>query len=62
MTCSCGHPISTEAESREEAVAKLKGEWTPEMVDSHMKEKHPGETMTVEQAHAQIEQSLEPAE
>lgn len=62
MTCSCGHVFSVEAESRDEAVMKMKGMMDEAGVKAHMDEKHQGEPlMTVEKAHAEIEKGLMPA-
>lgn len=59
MTCSCGDTMTVEADSREEAVSKMKGMWDEAAVTKHMTEKHPGEPMiSVADAHAQIDQKL----
>ena len=56
LTCTCGHVDTVEAVSREEAVEMIKAKWTPEAIDQHMKEKHPGEpAMTKEMADAHVE-------
>ncbi|RJQ36394.1 hypothetical protein C4552_03850 [Candidatus Parcubacteria bacterium] len=61
MTCSCGDVMSVEAESRDEAVAKLKGTMDQAALDKHVADKHPNMTLTLTDAHAQIEQNLQPA-
>lgn len=58
MTCSCGDPFSCEAENRDGAVAKMKAMMTSDAIDQHMAEKHPGQTMTMADAHAEIEKNL----
>ena len=60
MTCSCGHTMSVEAGSKEEAVSKMKEMMTPETISAHASEKHPGEPVpSVEETHAMIDQKLE---
>lgn len=61
MVCSCGDPMTVEAETREEAVAKLQGMMTEEAIAAHMTDKHPGEQQipSVADVHAQIAQRLE---
>lgn len=63
LTCSCGHTMSVEADSREEGVAKMKAMMTEAALAQHLKAYHkPGEpTPTLAQAHAQIEQNLREA-
>lgn len=62
ITCSCGHEMSVEADTREEAVSKMKEEWNEDAVATHMADNHKGEPpMSVAQAHAQIEQNLKVA-
>ncbi len=59
MQCSCGHVMTVDAKSREEAVSKLKATMTEEAVVAHMQEKHPGEPMlTQAQVHAGIQQGV----
>ncbi len=51
--------MDVEADSREEAVSKMKGTWNQAALDQHLAEKHPGEpTISLADAHAQIEQKL----
>lgn len=58
MTCTCGQVMTVEADSREEAVEKLKAMTTENTISQHMAEKHPGEPVpTKEQADAMIEQT-----
>lgn len=55
--------MPVEAETRSDAVAKLQGMMTAEMIASHMAEKHQGEPlMSVADCHAMIERDLEPKE
>lgn len=62
MTCTCGHVMKVEAESREEAVQKMKAMMTEDMVAQHTAEKHPGEPVpSQEQVHMMIEQTIQPA-
>ena len=61
MTCSCGDVMSVEAGSRGEAVTKMKEMMNEEAVAKHVAEKHPNMTMTVQDAHAAIDQNLQPA-
>lgn len=62
MTCTCGHVMEVDAESREEAVQKMKDQMTPEAVKAHMDEFHQGEApLTQEQVFAGIEAGMQPA-
>ena len=57
--CTCGHVVTADAQSREEAVDKLMGVMTPEAVVAHIAEKHPGEPVpTPEQERAMVAQTL----
>lgn len=59
MTCSCGHEMSAEAATRQDAVAKMKAMMTQDYLDQHLAEKHAGEPkITLAQAHAQVDQML----
>lgn len=60
MQCTCGHVLSVDAESKEEAVVQLKEMMTQEALDEHMKQYHkPDEPKpTLEQAHMMIEQTV----
>ena len=61
MTCTCGHVMSAEAESRDAAVAQIQGMMTEEAIAAHMAEKHPGDAIpTVADIHAQIAEMTEP--
>ena len=63
MTCSCGDVMDIEAETRGEAVSKMKAMMTQEAIASHMAEKHPSDpVMSVEDCHAMIEKHLTPVE
>ncbi len=58
MTCSCGHVMETEATTREEAVANIKGMMTEEAITAHMGEKHAGEpVLSKAEVDAMVEQS-----
>lgn len=62
MTCPCGDVMTMEAETREEAVTKMKEKMTAEAIAAHMAEKHPGQpVMSVEDCHAMIEKDLQAA-
>ena len=63
MTCNCGHVMTIDAGSRDEAVGKLKTAMTQEAFDQHFREWHqPTEQKpTLQQAHANIEQMLRAA-
>ena len=59
MTCTCGDVMNVETETKEEAITKMKAMMTPEMVQKHMTEKHPGEPVpSVDQTQAMIDQTL----
>ena len=59
MTCTCGDEFTTEANSKEEAVEKMMAQMTPEEMQKHMEEKHPGQPMpTPEQARANMEATV----
>ena len=61
MKCSCGHVMAIDANSREEAVTKMKEMMTQEALEAHMKQYHkPEEPMpTLAQAHQQIDMMLQ---
>ena len=62
MTCTCGDVMNVEADSREDAVMKMKDMMNAEMVEQHMAEKHPGDPVPSQQEiHAMIEQGLQVA-
>ena len=62
MTCTCGHVMTVEASSREEAVQKMKVMMTEDMIAQHTAEKHPGEPApSTEQVNMMIEQTIQPA-
>ena len=44
MSCSCGDTFQVDANSKEEAVETMMGRMTPEAMQQHVAEKHPGET------------------
>lgn len=57
--CTCGDVMTVDADNREEAIEKLKGMMTADMIASHMSEKHSGDPVpTVEQVHMQMEQGV----
>jgi hypothetical protein len=60
MTCTCGHTMTMEAASREEAVTKFQAGMTQQVLDDHMRQYHkPDEPKpTLEQAHAMIDQMV----
>ena len=61
MTCSCGDTMKMDASDRNEAVKKFKAMMTKEMIEKHMKEKHPGQpVMSVADCHAMIEKEVMP--
>lgn len=58
MTCTCGHTMTADAATREEAVSQFKTQMGPEAAAAHAAEKHPGEPVpSQEEIHAMIEQS-----
>lgn len=60
MTCTCGHVMSVDAGSRQDAVQKIKGMMTADAVASHMAERHVGQPVPpVSQVHAMIEQATQ---
>ncbi len=59
MTCPCGHETAVEAATRDEAVANVKAIMTPEFIDQHFAEMHPGQPkISMAQAHVQVDQML----
>ena len=55
--------MPVEADSRAEAVSKLKAMMTEDMIAEHMQTKHPGEPVpSVADIHAMIEQKVEEVE
>jgi len=62
MTCTCGHVMEVEADSRDAAVANMKAMMTADAIAAHFAEKHPGQSIiSVEQSNAAIDQMLVPA-
>jgi hypothetical protein len=60
MTCTCGHVISVDAASRQDAAQMIKNIMTADAVAAHMKEKHPGQPLIpVSQVHAMIDQNVQ---
>ncbi len=61
MTCTCGHVMSVDADSQEEAATKLKEMMTQEELDKHWADMHTNDTgpkPTIEQSQAMIEQTV----
>ena len=58
MTCTCGDTMTMEGETREEAVGKFKAMMTQEMIDAHMAEKHPGQSMSAAETQASLDQQV----
>lgn len=59
MTCTCGDVMSVDAQSRDEAVMKLKEMMGEEAISKHFEEKHSGQTPpSVAETHAMIEQNV----
>lgn len=59
MKCTCGHVMTLDAQSKDEAVTKFKQMMDQTALDAHWMEKHQGDTMpkpTLEQSHMMIEQ------
>ena len=59
MKCTCGHVMTVDAGTREEAVGKLKTMMTQQALDDHWNQYHMQDTQpkpTVEQSHMMIEQ------
>ncbi len=58
MTCSCSDQLRIDADSREEAVGKLRNMMDEYTIETHFMEKHPGEPIpTVHEMHQMIEQN-----
>lgn len=61
MKCTCGHVMTVDASSKDEAVTKFKEMMDQTALDAHWTEKHQGDTMpkpTLEQSHMMIEQTV----
>lgn len=57
--CSCGDVVIANADTREEAIDKIAQAMTQEMVEAHMKEKHPGDHVpSAEEERAMIAQEV----
>lgn len=62
MTCSCGDVLSVEAESRDDAVTKMKEMMNVEALAAHFGEKHSGQPVpSVEESNAMIDEMLQEA-
>ena len=58
MTCTCGDKFGVQAETREDAVVKIKEMMNEAMITQHMTEKHPGDPVpSVADVHAMIDQT-----
>jgi len=62
MKCTCGEVFSVEAETKDQAVSKVKEEMTPEVVKSHFAEKHHGQSAPpMPVIHMLVAQAVRPA-
>lgn len=62
MTCSCGDVLSVEAESRDDALAKMKEMMNAEALAAHFGEKHVGQPVpSVDESNAMIDEMLQEA-
>lgn len=60
VKCDCGDVVTADAQSRDEAVSKLKEMWGPDAVAQHYADKHPGQPVpSQEQVHANIDQGVQ---
>lgn len=60
VACTCGHDVTTEAVSREDAVAQMKKMMDKDGIESHFNEYHSGEPMpSASEMYAHIEQDIE---
>ena len=58
MVCTCGDPMSVQAENLDDAKMQMKTMMTQEAIDAHCTEKHPGMTITKVQMDADIDSKL----
>jgi hypothetical protein len=58
MTCTCGHTLSLQANSREDAVAIFQKSMTEKALEDHMRQWHKPDDPkpTLAEAHAMIQQ------
>ena len=62
MTCTCGHEMKVDADSREEGVSKMQAMMNEEAIAKHVADNHPGEPMMQKSAvDAGIAQNLHAA-
>lgn len=61
FTCTCGHVMTADAETRAEAVTHLKDQMSADAIAAHFTEKHEEETaLSVEEIHSAIETGVTP--
>jgi len=61
MTCTCGHEMSVDAATKEEAVAKLQQMMDQKGIDAHWAENHKEDTAPkpgIEQVHAMVAEKV----
>ncbi|MGE5042342.1 MAG: hypothetical protein ACM3IJ_05585 [Candidatus Levyibacteriota bacterium] len=59
IICTCGDLISVDAQTRDEAVERMEEMMTPEAIDAHFADNHPGEIPpSKEEMGIMIEQQL----
>jgi hypothetical protein len=59
MTCSCGHDLKAEAETREQAVKSVQSQMDEKAIKDHYDQFHEGESIpSVAQVHDMISQNL----
>ena len=60
MQCTCGHTITVDAESKEDAISQIKGVMTPNEIAKHMDQKHKGQAIpSNDQVYAMITQTTQ---
>ena len=59
FTCTCGHKITVDAATKDEAVTKIQEMMSQDAIGAHMPEKHSGDPVpTKEQSDAMIAQMV----
>lgn len=61
MTCTCGHKMTVDADSRDEAVSKMQDMMDDAAIKAHWEEFHADDAMpmpSIEQSHAMIASNL----
>jgi len=61
MTCTCGHEMTVDASTKEEAASKLKEGMTQDALNAHWADKHADDQNpkpSLEESHAMIEQNV----